>query len=96
MGYIEAGLAEGARLLTGGNRPTSTPTGFFVAPTVFVGCTPSMRVWREEIFGPVLSVCTFTTEEEAVTLANDSEFGLGGELGGRLLRLLYFRVLVII
>eukprot|EP00798_Chlamydomonas_sp_ICE-L_P018058 gene18058-24481_t len=78
LGYIEIGKAEGATLLTGGCTPAITPVGCYVAPTVFVDVKPSMRIWKEEIFGPVLSVITFSTEEEAIQLANDSEFGLGG------------------
>ncbi|GLI64465.1 hypothetical protein VaNZ11_007737 [Volvox africanus] len=81
LSYIEAGKADGASLLTGGCRP-GTPAigtaGYFVAPTVFTGVTPSMRIWREEIFGPVLSVATFATEAQAVEMANDSEYGLAG------------------
>lgn len=81
LGYIESAKAEGATLLTGGGRPPSLPPasgGYFVAPTVFQGVTPAMRVWREEIFGPVLSVATFRTEAEAIAMANDSEYGLAG------------------
>lgn len=74
----QAGKAEGARLLTGGAKPSHCTRGYYVAPTVFADVKPSMRIWREEIFGPVLSVCTFTTEAEAIRLANDSEFGLAG------------------
>jgi acyl-CoA reductase-like NAD-dependent aldehyde dehydrogenase len=55
MAYVDVGHADGARLLTGGSRPPSCPRGFFLAPTVFTGVTPLMRIWREEIFGPVLS-----------------------------------------
>ena len=58
--------------------PASCPRGgFFVAPTVFK-VTPGHKIWREEVFGPVLSVLTFRTEAQALQLANDSEFGLGG------------------
>ncbi|KAG2484694.1 hypothetical protein HYH03_016523 [Edaphochlamys debaryana] len=81
MSYIEAGKADGATLLTGGGRPSAPSigsAGYWVAPTVFAGVNPTMRIWKEEIFGPVLSVATFTTEAEAVALANDSEFGLAG------------------
>ena len=62
-------------------RPPRTRQGYFLEPTVFVDVRPDMRVWREEIFGPVLAVMTFRTEAEAVALANNSEFGLGGEAG---------------
>uniref|UniRef100_A0A7R9YSN9 Aldehyde dehydrogenase domain-containing protein n=1 Tax=Chlamydomonas euryale TaxID=1486919 RepID=A0A7R9YSN9_9CHLO len=83
LGYIEAGKQEGATLLTGGGRPEHLPAGFFVQPTVFTNVTPSMRVWREEIFGPVLSVMEFDTEADAIALANASEFGLGGAVISR-------------
>lgn len=81
QGYIRSGLEEGATLLTGGGRPAGEgcPSGgYFVQPTVFTHVTPGMRIWREEIFGPVLAVMTFTSEQEALQLANDTEYGLGG------------------
>lgn len=53
LSYIQAGKDEGAKLLTGGGRPAHISAGYFVAPTVFTGVKPGMRVWREEIFGPV-------------------------------------------
>eukprot|EP00288_Rhodomonas_lens_P018668 CAMPEP_0177714376 /NCGR_PEP_ID=MMETSP0484_2-20121128/13428_1 /TAXON_ID=354590 /ORGANISM="Rhodomonas lens, Strain RHODO" /LENGTH=507 /DNA_ID=CAMNT_0019226305 /DNA_START=23 /DNA_END=1546 /DNA_ORIENTATION=+ len=78
MSYIEAGKQEGAQVLTGGGRPASAPAkGFWVAPTVFTNVTPDMKIWKEEIFGPVLSCMTFTSEQEALALANDSWAGLG-------------------
>lgn len=77
MGYIEAGKAEGATLLTGGRRPPRLAKGYYIEPTVFTDVEPHMRIWREEIFGPVLSARTFRTEAEAVELANASQFGLG-------------------
>lgn len=77
MSYIASGKAEGARLLTGGGRPPQQAKGFYVQPTVFTDVQPGMRIWKEEIFGPVLAARTFRTEEEAVALANGSEFGLG-------------------
>ncbi|MBT2489070.1 aldehyde dehydrogenase family protein [Streptomyces sp. ISL-96] len=74
--YIELGRKEGARLVAGGERP-SYEKGFYVAPTLFAGCTNDMRVVREEIFGPVVVVVPFDgDEEEAVALANDSDYGL--------------------
>ncbi|KAG1677120.1 hypothetical protein FOA52_000926 [Chlamydomonas sp. UWO 241] len=78
LGYVEAGKADGATLLTGGSRPAHLTRGFFLAPTVFTGVQPHMRIWREEIFGPVLSIMEFDTEADAIRLANESEFGLGG------------------
>ncbi len=77
--YIEAGLAEGARLVAGGlDRPAGLERGFFVQPTVFADVTPDMRIFREEIFGPVLCMLPFRDEEHAVELANATEFGLSG------------------
>jgi len=78
--YIEIGKADGARLLCGGNRLTDGDyaAGFFVEPTIFVDCTPKMRIVQEEIFGPVLAVLPFEDEADAVRLANDSVFGLAG------------------
>ena len=74
LGYIERGQGEGARLICGGNR--AEREGFFVEPTVFADVTDDMTIAREEIFGPVLSVLTFETEEEVMTRANATEFGL--------------------
>ena len=74
-GYIDAGRDE-ATLVSGGGRPAHLNTGYFVEPTIFADVSPQARIWREEIFGPVLAVTTFRSEDEAVRLANDSEFGL--------------------
>ena len=76
--YIAIGKKEGAKLVCGGGRPKGAEfsNGNFVEPTIFDDVKPSMRVAREEIFGPVLSVIPFDTEEEAVRLANDTEYGL--------------------
>jgi len=76
LGYIEAGHSEGARLLTGGRQVRAETGGLFVEPTVFQGVTPTMKIAREEIFGPVLSVIRFRTEDEAIEMANDSSYGL--------------------
>ncbi|MCW2500533.1 MAG: putative aldehyde dehydrogenase [Frankiales bacterium] len=76
-GYIAQGIAEGATLVTGGAEPVRD-TGYFVAPTVFSDVTPSMTIAREEIFGPVLVLMPYTDEEDAVRIANDSEYGLAG------------------
>jgi len=73
-GFIAKGIAEGARLVYGGKRVDSD--GFFIEPTVFADVTDDMTIAREEIFGPVLSVLDFETEEEALTRANATEFGL--------------------
>ena len=78
-GYIASGIAEGATLVSGGEgMPEVLSTGFFVKPTVFADVTPEMTVFREEIFGPVLTISTYETEEEAISMANDSEYGLSG------------------
>jgi aldehyde dehydrogenase (NAD+) len=78
-GYIQAGLAEGARLVTGGlDRPTGLDRGYYVKPTIFAEVSNQMRIAREEIFGPVLCMIPFKDEDDAVTIANDSGFGLSG------------------
>ena len=75
--YIRIGIEEGAELLTGGpGKPQGLEAGYFVKPTVFANVTPSMTIAREEIFGPVLSILTYTTEDEAVAIANDTPYGL--------------------
>ncbi len=76
LGYIETGKKEGATLLTGGMRPEHLAQGFFIAPTIFDDVTPGMRIFQEEIFGPVLSVATASSLEEALTKANGVEYGL--------------------
>jgi betaine-aldehyde dehydrogenase len=78
--YIRAGIDEGARLVAGGGRPTQSDleAGFYVRPTVFADCTADMTIIREEIFGPVVTVERFTTEDEAIRLGNDTTYGLSG------------------
>jgi aldehyde dehydrogenase (NAD+) len=74
---IQKGLDEGARLVAGGlGRPEGTNRGYFVRPTVFADVSNDMTIAREEIFGPVLSIIPFETEEEAVRIANDTPYGL--------------------
>ena len=75
-GYIKAGADEGAEVVVGGGRPAHMEQGFYVEPTLLGGCRDGMRVSKEEIFGPVIVVETFDDEEEAIRLANDSDFGL--------------------
>ena len=82
LGYIQSGLDEGARLVLGGGRPAGLDRGFFVEPTLFVDVRPEMRIFQEEIFGPVLCVVPFADDEEAVALANDSTYGLAGSVFG--------------
>jgi gamma-glutamyl-gamma-aminobutyraldehyde dehydrogenase len=76
LGYIEAGRAEGATLRAGGRQVRAESGGFFVEPTVFTGVDPGMRIAREEIFGPVMAVQGFSSEAEAIRIANDSPYGL--------------------
>jgi acyl-CoA reductase-like NAD-dependent aldehyde dehydrogenase len=78
-GYIEQGVAEGARIVTGGTEPPEgLDTGYYVRPTVFSDVTPDMTIAQEEIFGPVLSIIPYDDEEDAVRIANDSQYGLAG------------------
>ncbi|MBU9604849.1 aldehyde dehydrogenase family protein [Burkholderia multivorans] len=75
--FIRLGIDEGATLIAGGpGRPEGLGDGFYVRPTVFSNVTPDMTIAREEIFGPVLSIMTYRTEDEAIALANDSVYGL--------------------
>jgi acyl-CoA reductase-like NAD-dependent aldehyde dehydrogenase len=76
--YIAAGLEDGARLVRGGHRPEALPQGYYVEPTVFADADNSMRISREEIFGPVVSVIPYDGIDEAITIANDSDYGLHG------------------
>ncbi len=80
LAYIEQGKAEGARLLLGGGRPAHLEKGYYVEPTVFVDVTNDMTIAREEIFGPVLAVIAYDDEEDAIRIANDSDFGLSGSV----------------
>ncbi|CAN7403765.1 aldehyde dehydrogenase family protein [Pararhizobium sp. LjRoot255] len=74
---IEAGISEGARLLVGGaGKPQGFKTGYFVKPTIFADVNNTMRIAREEVFGPVLAIMPFETEEEAIEIANDTNYGL--------------------
>ncbi|OIW00347.1 hypothetical protein TanjilG_27598 [Lupinus angustifolius] len=75
--FISNAKSEGAIILTGGSRPEHLKKGFFIEPTIISAVTTSMQIWREEVFGPVLCVKTFSTEEEAIDLANDTIYGLG-------------------
>ncbi len=83
VGYIESGVAEGARIAFGGRRVLAETGGYYVEATVLDGVAPTMRVAREEIFGPVLVVSTFRDEEEALRLANDTIYGLAAAVWTR-------------
>lgn len=80
LSYIQSGIDEGATLVTGGERYTEgeCAKGYFVRPTIFDDCTSDMKIVREEIFGPVVTIQTFETEEEAIAMANDTDYGLAG------------------
>jgi acyl-CoA reductase-like NAD-dependent aldehyde dehydrogenase len=80
-GYIESGKSEGARLVTGGgDMPDGLDTGWYVRPTLFSDARNDMRIAREEIFGPVLTLISYRDEDDAVRIANDSEYGLAGSV----------------
>lgn len=82
---MEVGIQEGAKLEIGGKRPEDPDlqNGFFYLPTIFSRCTSDMRIVQEEIFGPVITVEKFRSEEEAAALANDSIYGLAGAVWSR-------------
>jgi aldehyde dehydrogenase (NAD+) len=84
QGLIERGIREGATLICGGvGRPAGFNRGYFVRPTVFADVTPDMAIAKEEIFGPVLSMMAYESEDEAVTIANGTTYGLAGYIQGR-------------
>lgn len=76
--YIDRGVVDGGRITTGGSRPDGLDSGWFIAPTIFDNVDNSHTIAREEIFGPVLAVIPYADVDEAVAIANDSDFGLGG------------------
>jgi betaine-aldehyde dehydrogenase len=78
LGYLDAGKQAGAKVATGGAAPKSQRKGWFIEPTLFYDVDNQMKIAREEIFGPVLVVIPYDGEEEAIAIANDSDFGLGG------------------
>ena len=76
LDYVEIGVKEGARLVAGGTRPAGLDSGNYLSATVFADVTPSMRIFQEEIFGPVVCITPFDSEAEAIALANDTRYGL--------------------
>jgi aldehyde dehydrogenase (NAD+) len=80
QGFLDAGKEAGARVVVGGGRPSDQPTGWYIEPTVFADVNNDMKIAREEIFGPVLSVIPYDDEREAIALANDSDYGLCGSV----------------
>jgi aldehyde dehydrogenase (NAD+) len=80
---IQSGIEEGAQLVTGGpGRPEGLNRGYYVRPTVFARVAPEMTIGREEIFGPVLSIMTYRSEDEAIRIANDTPYGLAAYVQG--------------
>jgi aldehyde dehydrogenase (NAD+) len=79
-GYIAKGLSEGGRIAAGGQRPEQLDHGWFVSPTIFAGLDNNATIAQEEIFGPVLTVIPYENDDDAVRIANDSDFGLGGSV----------------
>ena len=80
QGYIQAGKAEGARLLMGGGRPAGFDRGYFIEPTVFTDVDSRMKIAQEEIFGPVVSIIEYETPDDAARIANDTQYGLHGAI----------------
>jgi acyl-CoA reductase-like NAD-dependent aldehyde dehydrogenase len=78
QGYVAAGVAEGAQLATGGQRPSHMNAGYYIEPTVFANATNDMVIAREEIFGPVTAMIPYDSEDEAAAIANASDYGLSG------------------
>lgn len=78
--YIDVALAENARLVYGGKQPAGLTRGWFIEPTIFADVANTQRIAREEVFGPVIAVIPYTSEDEAVAMANDSDFGLAGSV----------------
>ncbi|KAH8760575.1 aldehyde dehydrogenase [Diaporthe sp. PMI_573] len=80
LAYVEIGKQEGAKLELGGQPFPSDGSGYFVEPTVFTSVSPQMRIFQEEVFGPFVVICRFGTQEDAIALANDTQYGLGSAL----------------
>ena len=83
QGRIQSAIDEGAKLETGGTGlPTNVNRGYYIKPTVFSGVTPDMRIAKEEVFGPVATIMAYDTLDEAVEIANDTEYGLSAVVSG--------------
>ena len=80
LGLIRSGIGSGARLVTGGGIPDNLPTGYYVSPTLLADVDRDAQVAQEEIFGPVLTVTAYDTEDDAVSIANNSIYGLSGQV----------------
>ncbi|MET0780668.1 MAG: aldehyde dehydrogenase [Microbacterium sp.] len=80
--YVRIATDEGARVVAGGSRPAGIERGFFFEPTILVDVDPSSRIAQEEVFGPIISVITYSDLDDALAIANDSDFGLGGAVYG--------------
>jgi gamma-glutamyl-gamma-aminobutyraldehyde dehydrogenase len=80
LGHIAQGVADGAALMLGGSPDAARPDGAYIQPTLFTGVAPEMAIGREEVFGPVAALFRFTTEDEAIRLANDSIYGLAASV----------------
>jgi betaine-aldehyde dehydrogenase len=80
LGYLETGKKEGARVVVGGGRPKQFSKGWFVEPTLFADVRNDMKIAQEEIFGPVVSIIPYEGDDQAVRIANDSDYGLSGSV----------------
>jgi aldehyde dehydrogenase (NAD+) len=80
LGLIEGAVAAGATLITGGGRPAHLPTGYYIEPTLLSDVDPRSAIGQEETFGPVVTVTPYDTEEEAIAIANDTIYGLAGQV----------------
>lgn len=83
QGLIQSAIDEGATLVTGGlGRPGGRNAGFYVQPTLFADVTPDMRIAQEEVFGPVATITSYTTQDEGIRIANDTAYGLSATISG--------------
>jgi aldehyde dehydrogenase (NAD+) len=80
LGYVESGESEGATLTAGGKPRPLNGKGYFIEPTIFTNVTSKMKIYREEVFGPFCVIASFNTEDEAISMANDTTYGLGAAI----------------